>query len=464
MKKTITLLVVLFFLMLTLSATERKKVKKSFPVQPGQAIEINTVSGLELKVNTWDKNEVSFNLAVKIMSSDKDYEDEYIEEFDITDVSNDSELILDFVEAGNGGWSFWDIFRLKFHYYIEKNIEGEIYVPKNNSLRINTKYSNITISDVQGELNFNSRGNSLVLQNCGDVREIENNYGDVTIKNCSGKLDLNSKSSKIIVEGFSGATNIDANYSEIEVSDISGYLNILTRSAEVDIGNIGGDLKLNADYSNVRIKNIEGFAEIGNRSGAVKINSVGGLKINAPYTELDIENIRGTIDRKIEISNYSGEIKINKAVGDLFINDSYSDIKLAGIKGNIMLFSRSSTIEAENIVGSWTSDTEYCAISVLRINASKLMIDNRSNPVSVTFINNPDTVEIENNYGDVDIKVPSNYEAEILLFATYGSIETDIPLRLTSQGSSENAVGRIGTRKATMTIETHSADIKIKTH
>jgi hypothetical protein len=115
MKRLISLAVVMLFVSFVINAAEYKKLKKSFKVEPNKRIEIESVSGLDVKVKSWDKNEVFFDLSVKIKSSDKEYEKAYIEALDIIERRTNSDLIIEFVETDEeGGWSFWDIFSLKF--------------------------------------------------------------------------------------------------------------------------------------------------------------------------------------------------------------------------------------------------------------------------------------------------------------------------------------------------------------
>ncbi|MHA2290368.1 MAG: DUF4097 family beta strand repeat-containing protein, partial [Promethearchaeota archaeon] len=414
MKRLISAAVIILFVSLSLNATEYKKLKKSFKVDPNQRIEIESISGLDVKVKSWDKNEVLFDLSVKVRSSDKEYEKAYVEALDIIERRTNSDLIIEFVETSEeGSWSFWDIFELKFGFSIFKEIKGNIYVPKANDLEADFRYSNIQLEDMSGELNLNGRANELMLNNCSNIKVIENNYGDVTIKNCGGNLDLESRSSNISVEVFDGPAKIYSSYSNIKVYDISNSVEVDTRSADVKIKNINGDLKVNADYSDVEINDVSGFLQLVDRSGNVWITNAGGIKLEGPYTDFEIKKITGVSYKKIEIKNKSGKIKLEDAVGDILITDSYSSIGLKSIVGNVELTSRSAPIYCDNIQGDWVSDTKYSKISIKKLSADKVVIDNRSENVTLQLEKVPDEIEIDNEYGDVDLTIPKGFAGNV---------------------------------------------------
>ena len=463
MKLIINIIYMVLLFSIVVTATETKRLNKSFKVEPNQRIEFQSISGSEIRVKTWDKNEVYVDILVKVQSSDKDFEKEYIEELDVIERRSDSDLIIEFVETGSeGGWSFWDIFKLKFNYYFSKDVKGEIYVPKSNSLEADFRYSKIQLEDMTGEFTLSGRANDLVLINCSNVREIDNNYGDIKLTNCGGELDLESRSSEIEIRSFEGPVKIFANYSNVTLADISQSVILKSRSAKHDIDNVNGDLTVNSDYSEMKISNVKGFVEIQDRSEDVEIRNVGGLKADGPYTNFTIENITGTTGKEIVIDNKSGRISIKNAVGNLVINDTYSNMDLSGIQGNIKLTSRSSTIDGNNLSGDWWSDTKYCKIRLRNVTVKNLKIENRSEPVNVDFLNIPSLVDIACEYGDVTISMPKGFSGEVNLLSRHGKINSDIPLRYDTDGSLVKATEKVGSGSGSIKIETRSSDIEIR--
>lgn len=332
MMKYKLLFTLLFLSTILFSASERKNIKKSFKVKPGQAIEINSVSGVNVKVRSWNKDEIKFDLEVKMYSTDEEYEEAYVNDFNIEEWENGSNLVFDFVETDESvSWSFWDIFEFKFGVIVDKDIEGEIFVPHSNSLRMNIRYSNIQLSAMKNKLDIIGRGNDIHLTRCDSIHRIENLYGDIKIENCGGDLELESRGSVVTILGFSGDAAINALYSEITAEEISGNLTIVSRSEDIRIRKVGAALDVRADYSDIDVKNVKGFASVVDRGGTIRINNAGGLFAKGPYCDIYAENIIGSAGDTIIIENRSGIIDLTEAVGTIEIDDEYYEISIREI-------------------------------------------------------------------------------------------------------------------------------------
>lgn len=460
MKKMILLFVITAIEIL---GVEYKDYKKSFTVDPGKNIELNCVSGMDVKLRSWDKNEVSFNLRIKIKSSDEDYEKSYVRDFDIKQWQSSDEIIIDIVENDeNGSWSFWDIFRFKFQFSVEKEIKGEIYIPVNNPLETNIKYSEINLRDMTGEINIIGRANEIKLENCSDIRRISNNYGNTAIYNCGGKLDLESRSNKVKIESFNGEAFIDAQYSEIKIKNITSHLKLNTRSANVLIEKVNGNCKVSGDYSTITISDVKGMVDVEDRSGNVEIVNSGGVNFNGPYSRLGIETVSGSAANDLKITNRSGSIKLKNVIGNIFIDDSYSNMEFINITGDVDLTSRSGKIIGKNIEGSWSSKTQYSRITIDGLRADFINIVNRSEPIVLQLKSIPNQIEIKNDYGNVDLSMPQDFSGDVSLSATHGDINTSFPLSYKNKGSVTTAKGKVGTGSNKLKIETRSGNITIK--
>jgi DUF4097 and DUF4098 domain-containing protein YvlB len=428
-----------------LYAAGHKNIKKSFSIEPGKLIEIETVSGLDINVKSWDKDEVYFDLRLKVTSSDEELEAEYVEYFDIIEKHRNSKLVIKFDEEEvDGGWSFWDIFRGRFYFDFSKEIKGNIYVPRANPLKADFKYSIIRLDDMLGEINLIGRSNELYLNNCGNIFAIENDYGDNFILNSGGELNLNSRSGNVTVDNFEGPIKIIADYSKIDVRKVKGILDVKTRSANVNVEDIDSDLKMSADYSDVIIKNINGFADLKNRSGKFDVTNVKGIRIDAPYTTCNINGVSGIKGKDIEISDRSGHISIEKATGNVVIDDSYSDITLKSIDGNVNLTSRSSTVIGSDIKGNWESGTNYCTIQLEKFSGKEIVITNRSDPVIIGILRVPELVDIENDFGNIEFALPGSYNGEINLYVSHGEIKSGFPIKIKKGTNSSKVNEKLG--------------------
>ncbi len=461
--KTIKMILFALIFAGSVFADEEKKINEYFPVKNGKDIELLTVSGMDVKVEAWDRDSIYFDLLVRVSSTDNDYEKIYIDEFQLKKREDGALISIKFDETNeDAGWGIGDLFKGKFYFSKEKSITGKIMVPRRNALFTDFRYGEISVSGLEGEFKLDGRSNELVINNCVNITELDNHYGDVTIRGSGGHLELDSRSSNIKIDRFDGPVHIYAMYSNIYINDIKGNADIETRSAETDVKNVDGNLTVDGSYCNIKVDSVNGSAEIAGRSGEIFVNNTQGLKIDAPYCTMKISRIKNELFEILHIKGRSGNIYLKKIKGNILVDDSYSNVSFADISGDVELHTRSSKVEAENIKGKWRSMTSYCAIELTGMDSELLEIDNRSEPIVVEMVSNPEEVKIENQYGDIKLFLPDDFEGEYSLTSRYGGIESDFPMTIKMGDSEEKMTGKIGSGSSEINISAYSGDIYLK--
>ncbi len=457
--------IILIILLTTvgLLATETKKISKEFEVTSDQLVEFNGVSGLNVKMLSWDKNSVKIDLNIKVKSSDKEYEKKYIKEFDVEEWSTSTKLQIDIKETDDeGGWNFLDIFSLKFGFSIEKDISGEIYLPANNPLIANIRYSTIELKNMVKEVQILGRSDEIKLDNCANVTRIENQYGETTLSNTGGNLQLESRSADLKISNHKGDLNLDADYCNSIIDGVDGNLILDSRSDKITVKNVTGNANINTDYSQLTVENISGMVEINNRSGKLDLSNVGGLKFVGNYTPITIKTITGKASNNIYLETRSANIKISDAAGNMKIDDSYSNFDFKNIKGGITITSRSGSIIGDNIEGDWYSDTKYCSLELTELSAKKIFVNNNSGKIEITNKVLPQKVEIENEYDAVVLTLPKGYAGSVNLETKYGKIQSEVPVKINADNNSVTASNDRPASDPMIKIKNRSGDIILK--
>lgn len=461
--KTILAALALSFLLTDPESDKSRDIEKRIATQPSQRIEINGFNGSNITFKSWDKNEVYLKLNVSISSSDERYERDYIESVNVTDSQTDNAVRLTFREPAKEfkEKSFWGVFKSIFGSYIRKEISGEIYVPQSNPLSTDMKYGSVSLEDMKGSVHLLGRSNTVTLKNCSSLEVVENDYGKTTIENSGGHLHIEGRSGTITIDNFSGAIMGDAAYSTVTINKTKDKVSLKSQSARLNFENVQGDLSVNSDYSNITINNVSGFVDVGTKSGTVKVNEVEGVNIDADYTKVEVTSVSGKSKKDIVINGRSGSLILEDAVGDLKIDNPYSRMDLRRIRGNVELRTTSATVRAEDIVGDWTSNTEYATVTIDNLTAQAISMTNKSNPIEIRLKNAPNKINIKNEYGKVNVTMPQGFSGEVNLESEYGKIDTNLPIKSKNLGSGAYGMGKIGTGNGSITIETKSANIHL---
>lgn len=459
--KNILLLVIL--ISIGLFATETKKISKEFEVTSDQVVEFNGVSGLNVKMLSWDKSIVKIDLNIKVKSSDKDYEKKYIKEFNIEEWNTSTKLQIDLRETDDeGGWNFLDIFSLKFGFSLEKEISGEIYLPANNPLIANIRYSKIELKNMKKEVQIIGRSDKIMLDNCTNVTKIENHYGTTDISNSGGDLELESRSDELKITNHKGNLKLDADYCNSTIDGVEGNLTMDSRSDKITVKNVTGNAIINTSYSELMIENIGGMLEIENRSGKLDLVNSGGLRFTGYYTPITIKTITGKASNQILLETRSANIAITDAAGNIKIDDSYSNFAFQNIRGNINLISRSGTISGKNIEGDWYSDTKYSSIILAELSAKNIMINNNSGRIEISNEILPQKVEIENEYEEVMLTLPKGFSGSVNLETKYGKIQSEVPVKINAENNEVTASTKGSAEDPVIKIKNRSGDIVLK--
>jgi hypothetical protein len=170
-----TLLTLLCCIIIT-AATAQTKVSKSYPVKPGQKIQLDFDYPKVIRISTWDKNEVSIEALVDINQGDNDtafviYNTNEGNELSIRNEIKNMKNLPRLYTVTQGGQK--TVFRSKEDYRefiaktgnqagrntsegVDMQITMEIKVPANTQMNVNAKYGMVELVNFHGPANINA--------------------------------------------------------------------------------------------------------------------------------------------------------------------------------------------------------------------------------------------------------------------------------------------------------------------
>lgn len=222
-------------------ATEKSKTfSKSYALDANDEIRIENSFG-KINVNTWDKNEVKVDVAIKASANDEAETQKILDQTVINSSKNGN--IVSFKTEINKGLGWWGTLvknsTSKRH---KVEINYTVYMPAKTALTITNKFGATTLPDLDGKLDItNAYGalNAKSLSNRGNVINVafgSANIGSVygsKLKVAYGGLTLNE------------ADKLDAtvSYGHIKISKLSSSGNIILKYGSLDVDNVSNNLK-----------------------------------------------------------------------------------------------------------------------------------------------------------------------------------------------------------------------------
>ena len=231
---------------------KKKTYTKSYSVSNSDKISLTNQFG-EMKINTWDKNEVSVSVTITAEAKTDDRAQAILDNISIEDgKSGDGVYFKTKLDKNKDNkdqqWSKGE--KQGFH------IDYVVYVPARNPLQARNEFGPMTIGDYNGEVTLESKFGSLTTGKLNNVKKVVIEFGKGTIGSINnGSLVI--KFSKAAIDNLDGSVNAVFEYCDIAKLRVDNntkaltiknsfsnlYLDVNTNiSANFDISTNFGDL------------------------------------------------------------------------------------------------------------------------------------------------------------------------------------------------------------------------------
>ncbi|OQP60807.1 hypothetical protein [Niastella populi] len=237
---------------------KKKTYTKSYNVSNSDKISFTNQFG-ELKINTWDRNEVKATVIITAEANTDEKAQAILDHITIEDGKNNDGVYFKtkFDKKKDPKWSKGE--KQGFH------IDYEVFIPARNPLYAKNDFGPTSIGDYQGEVTLESKFGSLTAGKLSNVKQVRIEFGKGTIGSINnGSLVV--KFSKAAIDNLDGAVNAVFEYCDVAKLGVDNntktltvknsfshlYLDVNTNiSANVDISTHFGDFH---NKSNIEIK------------------------------------------------------------------------------------------------------------------------------------------------------------------------------------------------------------------
>lgn len=261
--KTTKLLVaagLLAVLPMSVQAKIERAVEKSFTVQPGATLKVETQGG-DVRVRTGAGDQVQVRAVEKIRTNSEAEADELLKKLDLSIELQGRDVVASAKYAKKGsGWNFgsWPPVQVDF----------EVTVPAKFNVELRTSGGDIVVGDLTGEVMARTSG------------------GDVKLGRIDGGVRANTSGGDIKLVQATGVTELHTSGGDIEIGTISNAIEASTSGGNVSakfIGALKGDCALSTSGGDVK----------------VTVDASAGFQLEASTSggDVDAEGLTITIER-----------------------------------------------------------------------------------------------------------------------------------------------------------------------
>ncbi len=180
-----------------------------------------------------------------------------------------------------------------------------------------------------------------------------------------------------------------------------------------NINTSGGDIMISEIRGSNRLRTSGGDVWVKNTDGVLKVSTSGG--------EINLDSNSGQID----VSTSGGDIKAREFKGDISASTSGGDIYLKG-------------------------------------NDSKIFAETSGGNITLDYTGMNKGIDLETSGGDINMKLPSDFNASAYMHTSGGEIECDLPANRAKRISSSKFEADLNNGGASLTAKTSGGDISVR--
>lgn len=377
-----------------------------------------------------------------------------------------------------------------------KNSFGPVNVADlDNTLRIHSNFSTVDIQHIKSDVFIANSSGSVYAEDIGGALEITNSFAPIEAVFANGGAKLTNSYAPIMVEKSSGRLDINTS-GEVTVDRHKGQVYIRSSNGRIEIFGITGDLIAINSFGTMQIEGISGNAEIENANAPIEITEVGGfLKVSNNFAPIEISDIdkevtvrssngRVSIENTkagVNVSNRFGEVSVESVTGPVTITNAndpvtvsrvfapvtvvnqFGTVTVSGIDGSVSIENANASVNLSDIKGSSKVKTSFGLISCENLGGS-FIIGNENGSVELMRVVDISTdCEVKTTFGDILLAIPQVKSYNLKATTSYGRIESDIPMNVSSSGNIYRGEYVAGKANPTITLTGNNSTIKITT-
>lgn len=308
-----------------------KTYKWTYDVTPGEKIAFeNYDTGVDIR--TWDKPEIELHMTIEAEfknESDASKLDNYLNNLEFTSSAGRTAINSKFWKSRNNifGISTMNIEGMKALRIEKFKMECLLWIPADAALELTSRYSEINMEDIGGELILDLYNDDLYAGSVGGNSSIDAKYSKMNfreMKNINAKL-YNCELTTADV----GDMIIDSKYSEINCAN-AGTTGIESYEDEFVFEN-NGDIKFIAKYSELTTGKADNLVA-DTYECEFSADRIKGAKVSSKYSSWEILSA----DILVFESLYEDELTSDK-IRSLKVSDSkYSDFNIESLENSII--------------------------------------------------------------------------------------------------------------------------------
>jgi hypothetical protein len=216
---------------------KERNISKTYSAS-GNTLNINNQFG-EVKITTWDKNEIKVDIHLEASSTDKDVADKTFDKLDVKDKQEGKDITFT-TTIGNA----------EVHCKNCSNtmrVDYDIHMPSTNKLNIKNSFGDIILPDYSGPVSINEQYGELNAGKLSKLEALEVSFGQAKLKDLRN-ADVKFSYTTVTIDNLSGSNKIKMEFCSYSKINMDNDLTSLTLDDSYSVVHLRPAANFSASY------------------------------------------------------------------------------------------------------------------------------------------------------------------------------------------------------------------------
>ncbi len=250
LRLTLPLFITVALLAIRPAVAVERTVKRSFPVQAGTTVNVDTYRG-GIIVEETDQAEVRLEVRIELATEDEAQASQSIEalKLEMEAAGNDVRVRARHPRESRALFTWEEKQRIELTF--------RVFVPRSSNLNLATLDGGVTVGNLTGRVVAHTRAGTIFCRKIDGSIKATVDTGDIVISRCSGAAELKVQRGNIRTGTVFGRADVRSDSGDLEILSALGGVNATTSAGDVTVGfqkGFAGDAKIEASGGSVFVR------------------------------------------------------------------------------------------------------------------------------------------------------------------------------------------------------------------
>jgi hypothetical protein len=321
------------------------------------------------------------------------------------------------------------------------SVNLDVTYPESAPLEIRNEFGEVRVSECKGGARIVNGHGALSVRNGKGIQNLENSFGAVEVAGNDGDVVVSNGNGAIIVSDVTGRANVKDRFGRITVTKAGQGATIVNNNGAVTLTDSGGASNITNSFGAVTATGIRGDLTVRNSNGAVDAHNVtGSAWLANGFGAISASEIGKSLDA----TGSNGAISAHRVGGLVTVRTSFGATDIQD-SGGVDVTSGNGTVKAIGVRGAAKVHTSFGGITVENVSGP---VDASNSNGSITVTSNATSgcqpITLKTTFGPIKLALPANANYNVSATTSFGGINTEFPVSVAGQTTSESIQGKIG--------------------